>query len=146
MGLTLAAQIPDGAQVLVDTNPIIYVLEGHRLAAAFAPVFAAVEAGRLRAVVTPITLAEVLSGPLRAGNDALAERYRRALTAGAGWSLREIDAEIAILAARLRARQRLKLPDALQLATALHEGCTVLLTHDRDFARAEGITVLGVEA
>ena len=55
MGLTLAAQIPDGAQVLVDTNPIIYVLEGHRLAAAFAPVFAAVEAGRLRAVVTPIT-------------------------------------------------------------------------------------------
>ena len=33
--MNLAARIPDGATILVDTNPIIYVLEGHPLATRF---------------------------------------------------------------------------------------------------------------
>ncbi len=55
MNLTL--RIPDNATVLFDTNPIIYVLEGHPLATRFEPIFADVETGRIQALVTPITLA-----------------------------------------------------------------------------------------
>lgn len=143
MGVTLASQIPDGAAVLVDTAPIIYVLEANPLSASFEPIFADIDAGRVQAIITPITLAEVAAGPLRSGRDDLAERYRHALTASPGWSLREIDADIAMLAARLRIRHRLRLPDAIQLAVAVHEGCFALVTHDRDFRSVTDLPVLG---
>jgi predicted nucleic acid-binding protein len=70
MGVNLASGIPDGATVLIDTSPIIYLLEGHPLSKPFEAIFAAVDAGRIQALVTPITLAEIVSGPLKAGKDA----------------------------------------------------------------------------
>lgn len=140
--MTAVASIPDGAAVLVDTAPIIYVLEGNPLSAAFEPIFADIDAGRIQALITPVTLAEVVTGPLRTGRDDLAERYRHALTMSPGWTLREIDGEIAMLAARLRLRHGLRLPDALQLAVAVHEGCFALVTHDRDFRSVTDLPVI----
>lgn len=141
--MTLASSIPDGVTILVDSAPIIYVLEGSPLAAPFEPVFTDIDRGRIQGLVTPITLAEVVSGPLASGRDDLAERYRHAITASPGWALCEIDGDIAVLGARLRLRHRLKLPDALQLATALREGCHALLTHDRDFRGTSDLPILG---
>jgi predicted nucleic acid-binding protein len=143
MAVTLADQVPDGASILVDTNPIVYLLEGNPLGAPFRPLFEAIDRGRIRALVTPITLAEVVSGPLKAGKDALGERYRRTITDNAGWDFRDIDADVAVLAARLRLRHALKLPDAFQLAVALEEGCHALVTHDRDFSAVSDILILG---
>ena len=82
--MSLAQKISDRASVLVDTNPIIYVLEGHRLADRFVDVFADIESGHIQGIITPITLAEIVSGPLSRGHEAQAERYRAALTAGPG--------------------------------------------------------------
>jgi predicted nucleic acid-binding protein len=143
MAMNLAQRIPDNATVLFDTNPIIYVLEGHPLATRFEAIFADVETGRIQALVTPITLAEVVSGPLRSGKEALAQRYRSTLTNAPGWTLRPFDADIAVLAARLRLRRGLRLPDAIQLATAVHEGCQALISHDRDFGKVREILILG---
>lgn len=141
--MTLSASIPDGVTVLVDTNPLIYWFEGSELAAPFESVFADVQAGRIDALVTPVTVAEVVTGPLRAGKDALAERYRQAISAG-GFSVRDTNADIAILAARLRLRHGLKLPDAIQLATALQAGCFALISRDRDFSRVDDVLILGM--
>jgi predicted nucleic acid-binding protein len=143
MAMTLAAQVPDGGTVLIDTNPIIYILEGNPLGAPFRSIFEAVDRGRIRALVTPITVAEVVSGPLKAKREALVERYRRTITQNPGWHIRDIDADIAVLAARLRLRHALKLPDAFQLAVALEEGCFALVTHDRDFGNVNDLLVLG---
>jgi predicted nucleic acid-binding protein len=85
----------------------------------------------------------VLSGPIKAGKEALVERYKRALTQNAGWSVREIDVEVAVSAARLRLRYKLRLPEALQLSAALSEGCYALVTHDRDFAAVTDLPILG---
>lgn len=144
MALDIAKSVPDGACVLIDTNPIVYVLEGNDLGIPFEPLFADIEQGRIRAIVTPITVAEVVAGPLKHGKEELAERYRRALVAAKGWGLRVIDDEIAILAARIRVRQGLKLADALQLAVAIHEGCYAVVTHDRDFRDVGDIPIFGV--
>ena len=46
-------------------------------------------------------------------------------------------------AARLRGRYGLKLPDAIQLASALAINADALVTHDRDFDSVTGIPVLG---
>ncbi len=52
-----------------------------------------------------------------------------------------MDAEVALLAARMRAEHRLRLPDAIQLATAIIERCDALVTHDRDFPDIPGLIV-----
>ena len=49
---------------------------------------------------------------------------------------------IAALAAQLQADYRLRLPDAIQLATALDIGASALVTHDQDFSRVTGLDIL----
>jgi len=135
--------LPYGATVTIDSAPIIYLLEDHPLHAdMFAPVFEAIESGRLRAVISPITLAEVLAGPLSQGNEILADRYYQTLTASAHWRSLPMDSAVAMLTARIRARYGLKLPDAAQVATAVHSGSAALLTHDRDFRNVTEIPIM----
>jgi predicted nucleic acid-binding protein len=132
--------LPAHALLLMDTAPIIYVLEGHpRLERRFKPLFDAHAEGRLRFAVTTITVAEVLAGPLRAGDDALARRYRAVLES---WQPVALDVDIAESATRLRASLQLKLADAVQAATALAINATALVTHDRDFSRVHSLRVL----
>lgn len=136
----------DHPVLAVDTAPIIYWLEGHpRLADRFAPVFAAAESGESQIVISTITLAEVLAGPLRAGNELMTAQYREALTRGRGWQLLPLDADTATEAARFRAVYRLRLPDAIQVATAVRAGAAALVTHDRELRRVKGLRVIGPE-
>jgi predicted nucleic acid-binding protein len=139
------ARLPEGAAVLVDTAPIVYLLDGHPLARRFTPLFEGGEAGRYLLMVTPITVAEVVTGPLRAGREAQALQYRAALCSGGAWSLLPIDDETAFAAARLRVRYRLQLPDALQLAAAVRHGCHGLVTHDRDFRHVSDLPIFGLD-
>jgi len=134
-----ASALPKGALILVDTSPIIYVLEGHTsLSQRFAPLFERHAAGEIGLAVTTITVAEVLTGPLGKRQEALARRYRTILES---WQVVELTADIAESAARMRARSKLKLPDAIQLASALAVNATALVTHDRDFAAVRGIQI-----
>ena len=111
------ADLPDQALLLLDSAPIIYVLEAHpKFGPRFEPIFAAHAAGRLRFAVTTITIVEVLTGPLRAANEALARRYRAVLES---WQPIELNVDITESAARLRASLRLGLADAVQAASAL---------------------------
>jgi predicted nucleic acid-binding protein len=132
-------QLPEHALLLVDSAPIIYVLEGHAtLAKRFEPLFAAHANGSLRLAVTTIALAEVLTGPLRDGDEALARRYRAVLES---WHVVNLDAAIAETAARFRATLGLKLADAVQAASAAAINAHALVTHDRDFSRLTSLRV-----
>ena len=76
------------ATVLLDTAPVIYLLEGNlQHLPRFWPLFRACQARRLRIAITPITVAEVLAGPWKAGKEALAERYEQAFREGLGWQV-----------------------------------------------------------
>ncbi|MFM7532291.1 MAG: hypothetical protein ACKO5J_07355, partial [Rubrivivax sp.] len=56
--------LPEGATVLVDTAPWIYLLQDHPdLAPRFEGLFAAAEECRIDLALSTITLAEVLTGP-----------------------------------------------------------------------------------
>ena len=134
------SDLPDQALVLIDSAPIIYVLEGHAtLGLRFRPLFAAHEAGRLRFVVTTITVAEVLTGPLQAGAEVLARRYRAILES---WQPVPLDVGVAESAARLRAALRLKLADAVQVASALAINAAALVSHGRNFSRVRGVRII----
>ena len=82
--------------------------------------------------ISALSYAEILVGPLRAGGRAVevVERF------AAQVRIVELSADIARLAAELRARRGLKLPDAVIVATGLHLRADVILTAD---ARWKGI-------
>lgn len=132
--------LPEGALLLIDSPPIIYFLEGHsKLSDRFQPLFEAHRKGTLRFAVTTVAMAEVLTGPLQSGDEALSRRYRSILES---WQLLDLTADIAESAARLRASLRLKLADAVQAASALAINADALVTHDRDFSRVRSLRVI----
>jgi predicted nucleic acid-binding protein len=132
--------LAEGALVLVDSSPIIYFLEEHpKFGPRFQPLFEAQGTGRVRFAVTTITVAEVLTGPIQIGNDALAQRYRAILES---WRVVELTTDIAEVTARLRASLRLKLADAVQAASALSINAAALATHDRDFSRVRSLRII----
>lgn len=132
--------LPLHSTVVVDTAPFIYILQSRpQFADQFEGLFEAAAASKLNIALSTITLAEVLTGPLKAGQTALAKRYEKALS---GFDLISVTPAIAALAAQLRARYRLKLPDAIQLATALDAGAAAFVTHDRDFSHVTGMAIL----
>ncbi|HMO48458.1 MAG TPA: type II toxin-antitoxin system VapC family toxin [Rubrivivax sp.] len=126
--------------MLVDIAPSIYLPEDHpTFAPRFVGLFEAERRGELTLAITPVTVAELLIGPLKAGQDGLARRCERELQA---YQLVPIDGPLTAQAARLRVRYRLRLPDALQLAAALEIGAHALVTHDRDFSAVDALQVL----
>jgi len=134
------AGLAEGGLVLVDSAPIIYVLERHpKLAPRFQPLFDRHDAGAISFAVTTMTIAEVLAGPFGAGEEALAKRYRAVMES---WQVVNLTAEIAESAARFRAGLKLKLADAIQVASAIAVNADALVTHDRDFSKVKTLTVL----
>lgn len=132
--------LPEGALVLMDAAPIVCFLEKHpKFASIYRPLFEAHAAGRVQFAVTTISIAEVLTGPLQSGDEALAERYQAVLES---WHVVDLDSDIAESAARLRTSLGLKFPDAVQAASALAINADALVSHDRDFARVRALRIL----
>jgi predicted nucleic acid-binding protein len=132
--------LSEGATVLVDTAPWIYLLEDHaEFATRFLGLFEAAERGQVQLALSTVTLAEVLTGPIKARQTALAKRYETALGT---YQVVPLSAAVASLASQLRVQYRLNLPDAVQLASALDIGAAALVTHDRDFSAVQGLPVL----
>lgn len=105
-------------------------------------VFHRISGGQMDGITSVITLGEVLVQPLARGDVRLQQRYRDALLNGVGiWTL-PVDAALAERAAELRARYRIRLPDALQLAVAIAERCEAFLTNDRQLSRVTELRVL----
>ncbi len=139
MGALDISGLPANALLMVDSAPIIYVLEKRELAARFWPVFELHDSGAVRLAVTTVAVLEVLAGPFAKDDEALAQRYRDMLES---WQVVVLDRAIAENAARLRASLRLQLADAVHLASALAINADALVTHDRDFSRVKGMRII----
>jgi predicted nucleic acid-binding protein len=137
--LTLA-DLPEQSLLLVDSAPIIYFFEDNpTFEPRFRAIFQAHAAGRVRFAVTTVTITEVLTGPLQAGDETLARRYRATFES---WQVVELNIDIAEGAARLRASLGLKLADAIQAASAFAINAAALVTHDRDFSRVRSLRII----
>jgi predicted nucleic acid-binding protein len=140
MGTLDIGHLQDGALLLLDSSPVIYYFEDRpNLADRYQPIFEAHAEGNLRLAVTPITITEVLVGPLQIGDERAARRYRAIFET---WEFVGLTVDIADSAARIRASHRLRLPDAFQAASALAVDAVALVTHDRDFPRVRGLRVI----
>lgn len=134
------SDLREGALVLLDTAPIIYLLESHpEFKPRFEPLFERHTDGGVRFAITTVTIAEVLTGPLAVGDEELAGRYRSVLES---WQVVALDAAIAEITARFRCRFHLRLADAVQVASAVAISADALVTHDRDFSTVTALRVI----
>lgn len=93
----------------------------------------ALDDAQIVAVTSELTLAEALIKPLKDQNQPEQQAYREFLTSTSVLQVVPISKEILEEAARLRATTKLKLPDAIHLATATLNGCDCFLTNDDSF-------------
>ena len=121
----------EGQVVGLDTAPVIYFIEEHpNFLEATQAFFEAMDRGRFRAVTSVVTLLEVLVHPLRHGKTEIVQQYRDILFNVEGLFTVPLTSEIAKEAAQLRARYKIRTPDAIHLATAAHKGASFFLTND----------------
>ena len=123
-----------GAKVYLDTNIVIYAIEGFAdLANQIQALLQALDDAQIVAVTSELTLAEALIKPLKDQNQPRQQAYKKFLTPTSVLQVVPISKEILEEAARLRATTKLKLPDAIHLATATLNGCDCFLTNDDSF-------------
>ena len=130
-------------QIFLDTAPVIYLVEKNpEFAQKVQGVFSRLDDGKLKAVVSPITLAECLVLPYKQRNADIAQLFTDLLVNSESVLFYPIDETTADKAADLRARYNLSLTDALQIAVAIQAECDLFLTNDADLKRISEIPIL----
>lgn len=120
---------------MLDTSVLIAYLDPDDRANAVASevVDGLVRSGRNPGLVSMVTVTEVLVGPARSGERELYAEVVEFLTQLPGLRLQEIDFPIAERAATLRAGHRLRVADALIVATGLAAGVGRIVSNDREW-------------
>ena len=125
--------------IAIDTSIVVYLLDNHpRYVDLAAAVMEAIEQGRLQGVTSTITLAEVLTAPAKAGNVPALQDYELYLTHFPNFSILPPDAATARQAALVRAQTGLRLPDAIQIATARQAGAQAVVGNDKSWRNKTG--------
>lgn len=134
-------------KVFLDTGSVIYYVEATpAYALVVQEVFQLLNQGSFEAVVSPVTLAECLVMPIRLGQAQSQQDFIDMLTNTDGINFVPITASVSQKAAEIRVRYGLKLPDALQVATALVAGCDAFLTNDVALQRVTELRILVLAA
>ncbi len=102
------------AVIGLDTSIFIYHLEDHpRYAPLTEEIFSALEKGVYRGITSYLTLMEIMVKPIADGFLDAARDYEYYLTTFPNLSLFEMNLEVARKASEVRARERIKSPDAI---------------------------------
>lgn len=104
--------------------------------------FTHIDERRIEVVTSEITLAECLVKPLADKNIFAVETYMALLGEQPGLPVIPISRPILLSAAQLRAETRLKLPDAIHVATAKWADCSAFITNDRRIKEDDGMRVI----
>lgn len=131
-----------GNSVYLDTNIVVYAVEGFREhESIIREILGAMDDGTIVAVTSELTLAEVLIKPIQDEDLNLQKAYRAFLEPSTALALAPVTLEVLLNAAAIRAATLVKLPDAIQLATAQSMNCDSFLTNDKAIKAAEGINI-----
>ena len=134
--------LPEDRRVHVDANVLIYRVEAiEPYATASEPLWQALQDGECEVVTSELTILEVLVLPFRNRDRTLAELYRSLLSTE-GFSCLPIDRGTLELAAEVRARFRLRTPDAIHAASAIRSGASMFLSNDVAFRKVDGLNVI----
>ncbi len=129
--------------IFLDTAPIIYFIENHPQFSDIVEVFIEqLDQGNIQGIISPVTVAECLVNPLKNKDQKLQQDFVDFMLRQKSIRLKETDVNISIKAAQITANYNLKLPDALQVATAIIAGCDSFLTNDKKLSRISELQIL----
>jgi len=132
-------------KVGLDTSILIYHLEDiEPYADLTEATFSAVAEGSVRAVLSMISITELLVQPFAKGEDDRVTIFEQFILSLPNTDLIAPTYTITKEAARLRAKYAIRTPDALLISTALSEKAEAFLTNDSRLRslKAEGISIL----
>lgn len=127
----------------IDTMVFIYHFEDNPVFTVFTrPLFQRLESGRATGVTSTLSLMEILTKPKREGRDEVVRDYKYALANFPNLKVRDMDWEVAERGAEIRAKYRMRPPDAIQVGTSLVEGADALITNDVGLKEVEEIRII----
>ena len=130
-------------RIALDTSVFIYQLEANvRYLVLTDQVFSWLERPGGEAVTSTITMTELLVQPYRDLDEQRVDDIYALLSTFPNLEWIAPNLEITDLAGRIRARHRLRTPDALQAATAAHAQATGWITNDPVFERVPDFQTL----
>lgn len=126
--------------VFLDSNIFVYHFEENLQYLKYTKsIFEKLELKKVKAVTSVISLAEILSFPL---SKVTIRNIQLALFDLPNLEIKEITIEIALKTAKLRRNYNFKLPDSMQLATAIVSGAKAFITNDRQLRKCKEIKVI----
>jgi predicted nucleic acid-binding protein len=130
-------------RIALDTSVFIYQIEPNsRYVPVTDHIFSWLEAPTSKAVTSTITMTELLVHPYRDFDKRRVDEFYALLSSFPNLEWIPPHLDIADIAARIRAHHHLRIPDALQAATALYASATGLITNDQVFERVKGFETL----
>ena len=130
-------------RLALDTCIFVYQWEGNpRYSPLTDCVFSWLEEPETSAVTSTVTMTELLVHPYRNHDEQRVNELLGLFSTYPNLDWVAPHLEIADLAAQLRALYRLRTPDALQAATAVHSQATAFITNDRIFERVPNFDTL----
>jgi predicted nucleic acid-binding protein len=142
--VNLFDDIPEGTLVGLDTAAWIYEVEANpRFGPVIRPFFRdRLALGKNRAGSSLIALGELLVQPLAVGRADLVAEYRTYFRQSGKFSVWEVTREVVEKAAELRAKYRLKMIDALHVASAIVNRADSFVCNDHGLRRVSEVKVL----
>ena len=135
-----------GKQVYLDTNIIIYLLEGFEPhTTILSQLLQAIEQGQITCITSELTVAEVLVRPFKREAADHIKTYTDALNDPRLVTLKPVTYQTFVDAAFTRAETGMKLPDAIHVAAALQANCDIFLTNDKKIKTPKSLCLMTLD-
>lgn len=139
--------IAPGGLIYLDANVVVYFIERRdAVQAKVADILRAAVAAGCRFAVSEAGVAECFYGVFKLESDVLEQAYAAFFEEAALISICVVDGPLLMRAARLGAREGLKLLDASHVVAALEAGASHLLTNDKAMGATAAIPVIQLSA
>lgn len=126
--------------VALDSNLFIYYFENNpNFAPQTVKIFERLSSGTLKAVTSVLSVMETLSYP---ASSAIIENMREAFETVPNLNIIDVDYRIVLEAARIRREYKFRLPDSIQLATALSSKAQAFVTNDKRLANFKQLQIV----
>jgi predicted nucleic acid-binding protein len=134
-----------GKRVYFDTNVFIYLVEGYvDFETSLHDIRDSIHHQEAEIFTSELTLSEVLVVPFRSNNTEFVNIYRQFIEDSGAFNLIPTTREAYIRASLFRAQMRLKMADAIHVATAVECGSDIFVSNDTGLKVPKGMKLVGL--
>ncbi len=133
-------------RISIDSSIFIYKFEQHpKYEPLCSLIFEKVNHKQTKLITSAITASEILIHPFEKNDHETIYLYEKVLLTMPNFILVEIDYTLAKLAALIRSKRKISLPDAYQIAAALKENAQIFITNDKRLEKVTEIKIACLE-